>query len=298
MVSIVMAWMTIYQKMPYIVSWRKTADKTAENDVERPDSDGNTKDAPLFQSQKNMVWCLPAMSLSIVPRILNLTFFCGAFMVSSGAPEDCLKPSSNLHLGYAICFSALAGLAAIYAAALGLFYRVRFNFSQSRKQLLLNMATGILGPCIVANPESGLMAFTSVTATLVHLALCVLPRVLWTIDPSLMTRPHDDARMLLTAWLLMLSLLSTWILDFMSYEYNRQWFGLHTRILGSLVCPKEEALLWAAERNHHKLLRLCSNKEQREKTNAYGLNAFALACEKGRLKIQSLHRESAFSQTQ
>ena len=88
MVSMVMAWMTIYQKMPYIVSWRRTT--VAAEDVERRDRDGNTKDAPLFQSQMNMVWCLLAMALAMVPRIYNLTFFFGAFMVSSGAPEDCI----------------------------------------------------------------------------------------------------------------------------------------------------------------------------------------------------------------
>ena len=67
MVRMVMAWMTIYQKMPYIVRWRRTAD-----DMERPDSNSNTKEAPLFQSQMNMVWCLLAMALAIVPRIFNI----------------------------------------------------------------------------------------------------------------------------------------------------------------------------------------------------------------------------------
>ena len=128
MVRMVMAWMTIYQKMPYIVRWRRTAD-----DMERPDSDSNTKEAPLFQSQMNMVWCLLAMALAIVPRIFNITFFCGTFMFSSRA-SYCLQPypSSNLHLSYVICFSVLAGLGVIYATALGLFYQVRFNFFQNR----------------------------------------------------------------------------------------------------------------------------------------------------------------------
>ena len=152
--------------------------------------------------------------------------------------------------------------------------------------LLLNMATGIFGPCIVVNPESGLMMFTSVTGTILHIFLCAATKIISMIDPSLMTRAHDDTRMAVTSGLLVLSLLSTWFLHAMSYEYNRQWFGLHTRILGSLVCPEEEALLWAAKRNHQKLFPLCSNEKQMEKTNSYGLNAFHLACEQGKLKYQ------------
>ena len=262
--SMAAAWTTLYLKMPYTTRWKRGSDGQAD------------EGKPPFQASKNMIWSLPVMVINIVPKILNITFFCGAFMVSSCIQSSALvipshnetsieitmsplchhnvtidKNDDDQDFKYLICFLILGGLLILYVTLMLIFYRTRLNITQNPKLLLLNLATGPFGQCIVLHPSSNVLMCTGVVSTVFHLLLLCSLRVLASIDPKLLNKDHDDIRMAVMAVALLLSLLSTWLLHFLSKEDNRQWFGLKTGIFGSLSCEKDETLLWAASQNYH-----------------------------------------------
>ena len=119
----------------------------------------------------------------------------------------------------------------------------------------MNLGLGILSPCLVFHPESQVLLLTSFISTLVHLLLCLSLLAINNLGHLFIQQSEDDFVVANLVAGLILSLVPSSFLHWMSFEENRQKFGLLTP-LGSLCCEKEDAFIWACEKNYPSLLAL------------------------------------------
>ena len=116
----------------------------------------------------------------------------------------------------------------------------------------MNLGLGILSPCLVFHPESQVLLITSLISALVHSMLCLSLLIIKRVGNHFQESADDFIVLGLVAGLIF-SLVPSCFLHWMSFDENRQKFGLITR-LGSLCCENEDAFIWACENNYPSLL--------------------------------------------
>ena len=279
LISMTMAWTTLYLKMPYTNLDVKTPNTMRELMTENTHK---AKQRLPFQSSLNMLWTLPLMAAIIVPRVLNFTFFFGSFMTDVNTLDQ------ETVLGYFFMASTLTALAVIYSLGVLVIYKVKgfLDGTVKKTYLTLNWATGPFGACIVINPASHILMATAAVSTSCHLILLAsfyIPSYLGleNMEPS----NNENARNLQMTLILLASLMCSCFLDILSVERRRQRLGLWTR-LGSFSCPAEDSFLWACCNNYPELLGLC-NEKQIKKKDPVNLNGLHLACKKGTVDPQN-----------
>ena len=274
-----------------------------------------------FQTTKNALWVFPALFLVTAPRVVNLSLFFSQFM--DGTPaynksygfqnatespnlhdpattqvvhilDDAFEASDNSSdfqnttSTYKFMFSVptLFGCFFIYCVSLFAVTLLAMAIDMKLiKMIFLNLAYGVLSPCIVLHPKSRLLMFTTLISTLSHILLSSSLLVLKHFTEYTLIKVEDTVVLSLVVGLI-LSLFPAYFLHWMSYEENRQKFGLVSG-LGSLSCLKEEALIWACSNNYPRLVRLSRKflldpkTKQGFQTDHLENNAVQISCIKG-----------------
>ena len=266
--------------------------------------DDNGIDKIPHQTFKNYFWVLPSYILITTPRILNLTFFISSFMVTNEtSPEaSAIRTISDIDpiFGYIICTSTLFVVGIAYSVSLILtICCLGIPIKKLVKTHLMNLGLGVLTPCIVLQPKSSLILVTSFISTLAHICLC--SSLLIIQSHRVTTRPvladvEDTCLISLLQVCLILTLLPSYFLHWMSDEERRQKFGLITGLIGPLSCDTKSAFIWACEKNYLNLLLLSKKYLRDKKTGQFqkdemGYNAVQWACARGKSNKRSRSRQ-------
>ena len=275
-----------------------------------------------FQTSKNALWVFPALFLVTAPRVVNLSLFFSQFMEGTPAynksygfqnatelsnlhdtantqvlhtlDNDAFEASDNSSdfqnttSTYKFMFSVptLFGCFFIYCVSLFAVTLLAMAIDMKLiKMIFLNLAYGVLSPCIVLHPKSRLLVFTTLISTLSHILLSSSLLVLKHFTEYTLIKVEDTVVLSLVVGLI-LSNFPAYFLHWMSFEQNRQKFGLVSG-LGSLSCLKEEALIWACSNNYPRLVRpshkflLDPKTKQGFQTDHLENNAVQISCIKG-----------------
>ena len=303
-ISMVVSWQTFYLKMPYFIKEKKPKNYT--NQTYENGANEMKKGQLPFQSTFNLVWTIPLLALTIVPSIINITFAVGSIMhrVNSTAPKNntlqyatdtigsfvynITTPQNvtefsqyNPQIGFTVVGSILLSLAMLYSLLILIIYQVKNLFaSHLSYYLVLNWATGPFGACVVIRPEANLLTLTSTASSFCHLLLLGSVYIIQHCELIDVQMVADNTSTAILAGFLVLSWISSIVLQVLSSEKSRQTFGLRT--MGhSLSCPHKDAFLWACRNNYHDILKLCSEDHLKETDPAGQLTGMHIACQEG-----------------
>ena len=161
-------------------------------------------------------------------------------------------------MGYILGAVLLLALFILYSVSLILtvfcLSRKGRSIREMKKTVIMNLGLGILSPCLVLHPKSKILPFTSLISALVHSMLCLSLLAIRSVGHHFQ-QSVDDFVVLCLVTGLILSLVPSSFLHWVSFEEKRQKFGLITCI-GSLCCEDEDAFIWACKNNYPSLLAL------------------------------------------
>ena len=299
-----------YLQHPYFGNWMETNcghahSESTPNQKESEsvlgqhelESSSNQKEKMPHQCLKNHLYVFPSFILVTLPRILGLTYFISRFMVGGNDTATTMDTNApaDLETGYVLAAGILLALFIMYSGSLILtvfwICRKRRSITNMLKNIIMNIGLGILSPCLVFHPESQVLLLTSLISALVHFLLCLSLLVIDNLGLLFIQQSVDDFFVACLVAGLIFSLVPSSILHWMSFEDNRQKFGLITQ-LGSLSCENEDAFIWACENNHPSLLAL--SKKPRDEKGKFGKNnGVHAACVKGKLNLTPIYQISS-----
>lgn len=248
-------------------------------------SSTNAEEQP-FNSWANLVITVPMILLTTAPRFMTFILF------FSNVPMRRSKINVPIFLGTFVIYTCVFWIGARYLL------RRKFH-----ERLLQSFMTSPFSPCIVMDPSSRLLIFSSICSTLAHMVLLAVC-TLHAFHPALQSEEEktpDSLSLYISTWVLLtiVSPIASIFLHWFSNFDNRQWLGLKVdqaikcvlccksvqkkAPLISLCCEKEEVFHWACEKGSKKTLNHILQKKGPSMKEEEANRGFYLAVTNGRL---------------